>query len=737
MTTQRLDLAEGIVPKRKVEMWHATADRTCNTDGTPGIIASFFDGLIAYLQGTLHNISDGDCERNVHQLLERCSATLLFWGFDHGVSQGKVDESLQHSTLLRDTVLVVLISIGELLSRGKIRMDSPMYFLRSRFVVKEVDESGYANLAVEEGDEPGHANLAMPDPEEACRILQSKIECLIALNASIECPAESDSDDEEQIRSHTIAQDVPGYRYFSDLIAAKFPSAEAQLVERLGRANWSRYNHLQQQRDNLQTELEPINEDKAGSEFQDSGLGSNPSVMLLDPTKTQSTYAASVVSSRAEASHKRLPSLPKDARDGKPFTCEVCNQTISIRRMKNWREHVFKDICAYTCIFSECESVGVLFEDLSTISAHVSANHWKHSGMLDIACPLCASRVTGSLDLGMLHLARHMEEIALGVLPHGEEALEDDSMSSSASELSDAETFLHATFTCQTCGNAYAAQADLKAHISRDHGYRNPEPNGMSNANDNLSLGQRDSLGHSVDRLDRLHEPIKDQTVFKTRPADIGNTEQVNVAYVGNSGRLAGDHAYPSLSSAGPSSFMATEGSFELDQPVLQMLVQNDPQLYADPNTSFNLLNLGGERPKRSIETARLIPRQQSSPPDWLMSHGLTEPDAWASPQFQTGSAPAASRSVPYKSDPPAELLKDTFLRPDQLRSLTGGVAGDLCERRLLVDTSHQSKVAFAYALCKKKRRREKKTSTKGKFITGGTLFYLLLCLHSTLRLQH
>ena len=120
MNTERMQFVEEHVPQRKVEIWRAITDETYETGNTPGIIGSLFDGLIAYLQGMLREIVQPDVEPITYGLLERGATSLLFWGLDHGVSQGDLDRSLQHSALLRDTILLVLISIGELLSQGNL-----------------------------------------------------------------------------------------------------------------------------------------------------------------------------------------------------------------------------------------------------------------------------------------------------------------------------------------------------------------------------------------------------------------------------------------------------------------------------------------------------------------------------------------------------------------------------------------------------------------------------------------
>jgi hypothetical protein len=170
------------------------------------------------------------------------------------------------------------------------------------------------------------------DGPELSRCLHIHVTNLTRLSDSLQSPAESDSDDEEQ--SHAIShQDVPVHRYFAALIKARFPGADAALVESLGHSNWSRYNHIKRQRETAQNDVETTSGEKARSEFHDSGIGSSSSV--LNPE--HQAYAATVVSSRAEASHRRLPPLPKTARDGQPFTCEICDRVVLIRRTRDWR----------------------------------------------------------------------------------------------------------------------------------------------------------------------------------------------------------------------------------------------------------------------------------------------------------------------------------------------------------------------------------------------------------------
>jgi hypothetical protein len=67
----------------------------------------------------------------------------------------------------------------------------------------------------------------------------------------------------------------------------------------------------------------------------------------------------------------------------------------------------------------------MLFEDHETMLSHLAAHHCVVPGLLDTVCPLCSEPVKGPLTTASMHLARHMEEIALNVLSASTE-LDDD-----------------------------------------------------------------------------------------------------------------------------------------------------------------------------------------------------------------------------------------------------------------------------------------------------------------------
>ena len=174
--------------------------------------------------------------------------------------------------------------------------------------------------------------------------LQLHIDCLVDLGSTLE---------KSLLRTETrrvrSSQLVPVPFHVSDaasvyisLIRDKFKDAEAQLVERLGEANWQRHVNVRSGMAKITrgVEEECIREDPCStfrpySAFHDSGIG--PSV----PAQTQ--YAASHTSFVSSVSEKnegrlRVPREPVEVGAGRPFQCYLCGEILSnIRNRHDWK----------------------------------------------------------------------------------------------------------------------------------------------------------------------------------------------------------------------------------------------------------------------------------------------------------------------------------------------------------------------------------------------------------------
>ena len=114
-------------------------------------------------------------------------------------------------------------------------------------------------------------------------------------------------------------------------ITDKFPKAPKKLVYRLGEANWERHKRLRSTMGS-QVASEPTRLFKT---FTDSGLGSS--------LPRESDYAVSntsYVSSLAERQKQsfRVPSIPAEVMEGKPFWCEFCHRRLEhIQNRADWK----------------------------------------------------------------------------------------------------------------------------------------------------------------------------------------------------------------------------------------------------------------------------------------------------------------------------------------------------------------------------------------------------------------
>ena len=80
---------------------------------------------------------------------------------------------------------------------------------------------------------------------------------------------------------------------------------------------------------------------------------------------------------------------------------------------------MFDDILAYACFFPGCHGTGVVWENGEGLMNHLQDQHGMDARVSEVTCPLCVDFTSGDRDVLSLHIARHMEEIALAILPSG------------------------------------------------------------------------------------------------------------------------------------------------------------------------------------------------------------------------------------------------------------------------------------------------------------------------------
>lgn len=167
------------------------------------------------------------------------------------------------------------------------------------------------------------------------------------------------------------------------------------------------------------------------------------------------------------------PRGPNTARR-QPFICPYCHQTVQVDNDEDWNYHVYSDLRPYICTFGGCVKENQLYDSFTEWSAHERQFHrreWfctlcpytsadecallshvegQHADIskeqrqemanqskpstLAQQCPLCTKPPINSSSRFQKHLARHLQQLALFVLPRIET---DDEESASRGEESD------------------------------------------------------------------------------------------------------------------------------------------------------------------------------------------------------------------------------------------------------------------------------------------------------------
>ena len=195
--------------------------------------------------------------------------------------------------------------------------------------------------------------------------------------------------------------------------------------------------------------------------------------------KSQATYTSVMTNDQGERGWLKIPAMPKAVESGKNFRCTVCGEKQKdIINQTEWKKHVFADLQPYICTFQDCKGGIDSFATRKAwtdheFSVHRTTKIWicndcaarfpgkasyrehaysSHGNVLmrnqlealvnsaetqvgpseDNSCPFCSENPGTKSRAFAMHVGRHMEEVALAVLPRDSE-FEDDQGSAGSS----------------------------------------------------------------------------------------------------------------------------------------------------------------------------------------------------------------------------------------------------------------------------------------------------------------
>ena len=258
------------------------------------------------------------------------------------------------------------------------------------------------------------------------------INCLFQMSMLVRKPARHDF--------YTLPQskEVLAFKPFDQAhVEEKYPEADERLLARLGLAITLRRQYLRY-RERHHAKL------KQGLEIGTEGSVA-PTVTFSDTVATgvEPWYIDSrdkaTASEKSQTSYNSsmlaggplvIPAPPKESSGGAPFECPYCFVVISVEGTSAWHKHVFQDLQPYICTVADCSTPHTLFSTRHEWVQHMKEIHPREwtgdkNGKLDESsfcaiCPLCKS-TSKSENHFVRHLARHLQELALFVLPQDDE----------------------------------------------------------------------------------------------------------------------------------------------------------------------------------------------------------------------------------------------------------------------------------------------------------------------------
>ncbi|KAL8979961.1 MAG: hypothetical protein Q9205_004831 [Flavoplaca limonia] len=314
----------------------------------------------------------------------------------HQTGSSSLEFRLRDSSHIRDEVKNLLTDLERLLAEAQ------------KYISTEDHGSGTSSTNDSSDEEPTTELQALFG--EVVTIIQ----CLYKLAMIIRNPAQHD------FLAESYKADTAAFEPFDEQhVRNKFPQAKEELIHRLAKALTRRRGYLKYRaRHSMKLEkgLEGIKIGGGGvaasiSETTASVLQAQP----VDYNETSSdsgipvtSYASSIV----EGGTITVPPPPKGSLAGNPFPCPYCHFIINPATTHAWHRHIFTDLRPYTCMYQPCRTPDKLYPSRHDWLGHIHDIHDIES----LLCPLCQA-VMETVKQYEQHVARHMEELALFVLP--------------------------------------------------------------------------------------------------------------------------------------------------------------------------------------------------------------------------------------------------------------------------------------------------------------------------------
>ncbi|KAF3800991.1 hypothetical protein GCG54_00010268 [Colletotrichum gloeosporioides] len=403
----------------------------------------------------------------VYRRLERSGCSFILWADGHGVVDGRLDEACQKSRMLQRILLKLLTDIGKtlsnklapLLTENKDDAHEQTKSLKDLLVEAKGELQRNDDESESDESESGTSSASeSTDWEEIADDMWIEVECLLDLESLIESPFMTFQRTKSIDPSAENSQPGIGCQYYSDHIRYRFPDAELELVDRLGRASWNRFLRVQESKKTTENDIKTEDggtlppQTEKGTHFHDSGLGTS--------LATRSAYAETAMSYKQKNQNStsvKIPPMPTNA--GNAFECSICGRQVKFPNNSAWKRHVFSDLRPWICHSTSCLYGIEPFQSREDWIQHLTLEHGFADQESSTQCPLCLEFTGGKKNENLNHISSHLEEISLSVLPSAYVGSECESESDSSGAIPTSIRAAGPSTAEASEGNALAASA--------------------------------------------------------------------------------------------------------------------------------------------------------------------------------------------------------------------------------------------------------------------------------------
>ncbi|KAI4124007.1 MAG: hypothetical protein LQ338_005031 [Usnochroma carphineum] len=331
----------------------------------------------------------------------------------HQTGQSSLDFRLRDSSHIQQQIIKLL---DELLQRLQ----------DVRAVLEEGEDQDVESIE----DSSSEDEAPQTEIQQLRRNVATIINCLFEMSILVRKPAQHD------IRVGSRQADVAAYGW-ADIrhVRDKFPNVDEMLVVRLGQAITRRRKYLKYRERHAAKLRQGINDGiqdppRGGSEILSETVATDARNWNVDADDkassesgfSQTSYALTLMS----GGDITIPAPPRASEGGAPFECPYCYFVISVQTRGSWNRHVFNDLQPYICTRIRCTTPDKLYATRHDWLHHLRTEH-SNEDTDRRECALCG-KPQNNTESHDRHVAGHLQELALFILPRNEEDLNEEGL---------------------------------------------------------------------------------------------------------------------------------------------------------------------------------------------------------------------------------------------------------------------------------------------------------------------